>query len=311
MKNLEIVNNPLTLEEIKQFNFHCDEITNAINDRNRATGKIIQHVDSILKNQLWRGYYESPDSFIKDILNIEKPSYDRFAKANRMYLYLAEATTDEEEQASLSMMREGAYRELRRISTDGVKLLKYGDESTEEYQNRVNEKELKDFESVKDLWSKIYPHIRFHKEQENKILPNGACKISDSDITIASKVLYNTIEAIQDVENEKSIVDIEGVDYSLKEVVEKSEGYAPEVIDAMTRLGISEGLTEKLKRQKQHLREKLEESYVWDKYEGLVAFENGKLVIKSTYVTYDLLHELHDLIGETTSISVRRTNKKI
>lgn len=316
MKILEPINEE-SFAVINDYDFHFNEIASAINERNRATGKIVRHVEVILKEELWKGHFDSAEDFVKIVLNLEKSSYDRLAKANRMYLYLVENTNNDEEKATLSVMKEGAYRELRRIATDGIKILKSGNESNEEYLLKLEKKENEDFELIKDLWNKIYPHIRFHKEQDGRILPNGACHISESDITFASKVLQETIEAIEQIDSGKkldeiSIADIDGKNYSIAEVIKESGEYAPQVIDAMNRLGISQGLTEKLKRQNQHIRDRLEQTHTWDRYDGICKInENGQLIICNDRVEYNMSHELSDLIGIEVSISVRRPNRKL
>lgn len=318
MTNIQILEKTndiiLSPPEKEELNFHLNEISKLIEERNRATGKIVTHISEILSKKLWKEDYNSPEHFIKTVLNLEKSSFERFAKANRMYLYLVQQTDDKDEQTTLSMMNESAYRELRRIATGGFKILKKGGETDEDYQMRLYEKEYEDNVLIHNLWKNIYPNIRFSKSP----LPNGGINITANDILISCNIIQSTMEALQLVSDgeeasQVSIGSLNGSDIALSDVIEASGDHSVEVIESLNKLKINEALIEKLNRQKQHIRDKLEQSFVFDKYEGILRIKNGKLFIENDNYIYDLSLEFADLIKNEvfTSISVKRPNRLI
>lgn len=316
MTNIQILEKTndtiLSTFEKEELNFHLSEIGKLVEERNRATGKIVTHVSEILNKKLWKEDYNSPEHFIKTILNLEKSSFERFAKANRMYLYLVQQTDDKDEQTTLSMMSESTYRELRRIATGGFKVLRKGGETDEDYQMRLYEKEYEDNVLIHNLWKNIYPNLRFSKPP----LPNGGINITANDILISCNIIQNTMHALQLVSNgeegnQVSIATLNGSDIAVNDLLEASGDHSIEVIESLNKLQINEALIEKLNRQKQHIKDKLEQSFVFDKYEGILRIKDGKLFIENNNSLYDLSLEFADLIKDEvfTSISIKRPNR--
>lgn len=318
MKNslVKIQQNSLSKNEKEEFGSLLRKIKDAINDRNLATSRLITYVSEVLRKKLWVDDYESENEFIKSILHMHYVSYSRFAKANRIYLYLRSVANNEEEKLVLSLMKESTYRELRRIATNGNKPIMIKGETEEQYRNRIYQEEQEDLKLIRDLWSKIYPHIRNAKIDNNKVLPTGGFYISENDILIASQILQKTLDALNKATNGAdlstiSVGEIGGRDISLEDIVNMADEYSPEVIDAINRLGISEAITEKLKRQNQHIKDKLNKAYTFDRYSGVLFLKNGRLCIDTQIGVIDLAQEVGDLIDnkQHTVISIRRMKR--
>lgn len=294
---------PLSEPEQREFQNRCQIIAESVNQRNKATSVIVAQVDFILQKSLWRGEYNSEEEFIRAVLNLEKASCMRYIKAHRMFLYLSQRTDDAEEIATLSMMRENAYRELRRIATGGEKLLKSGAETNEDFQKRLEDKEASDLESVFELWSWMYPKIKFHKiETRTGLLPGGnGFSVTEGDIIASAKVLHDISQGM-----EESRIEVDGKHLSMQEIEEAGGDVAPEVLDALATLAVSTNLTENLQRHRQHIRDSYEKQYVWDKFEGTFEYENGKFIIKTPLTKIDFLREIADLMGKEAAISIRR-----
>ncbi len=129
-------------------------------------------------------------------------------------------------------------------------------------------------------------------------------------------VLQQTIDAVRQISegvplNEITASTLEGADRSMEVVIEKSGEHAPEVIDALTELGISEALTEKLKRERNHIRDSLEKRYDYDKIEGTLMFVNNRLVIQNQYGLIDLASEWNDVLNKETIVTIRRVKRDI
>lgn len=309
----------LTDEERTRFEYHSNQIRDGIKKGQEARNEVITHVLTILNSNppLWREHYESEEDYVKTELNIEMSSFWRNVKDNKNYLYLIGNTEDVDEQISLSRMRSSAYRELRQLATDNKPLLKKGGESDEDYRNRLEEKEKEDSILIQELWSEVYKRIsKFKRESDTGIYPNGGYSITARDISETCLVLQRVMEVPKLLNDgvkpsDIAISTLEGKDISLQEVIDTGNKYASQVIEAVTDLGVSEALTEKLKRQNTHIQDSLEKRYKWDQYPGILIYEDGRLKIQNQYVTYDLLEEWSDLLNKETSISIRRTIRQI
>ncbi len=178
MTELAIVaNNPLlSPEEKEEYKYHSLQIEKSIHRGQEAKRELISHVLHIIDNGLWREDYSSEEEYVKTELNMENlSSFRREAKNNRNYLHLLANAEDKDEEISLTRMRGLAYRQLRKLATDGKPVLKRGGESEEEYKKRLDEKETQDSEMVLELWKEVYPRIvRFKESSNTGHYPNGS-----------------------------------------------------------------------------------------------------------------------------------------
>lgn len=302
----------LSKEEQEAFNERFNKMREAIHLGQVALKDLVENVVYILDHKLWRGQYASEEEFIKTELNIEKSSFERKAKGVRNYVYLLASTDDPDEQETLTRMTPSAYRELRQLATDNSHVLKKGGESDESYKSRLQEKEATDAELIADLWKEIYPRVvRFKRESETGVYPTGGYSITAKDITETARVIAQTINIPRQIEEGRSpseiaVGSLEGRDISLEEVIEKGGDYTSDVISAVVDLGVSEALTEKLSRQREHIKESLEKKYVYDKYIGTLVLKYNRLIIENEYGDHDLLSEFSDMIDQETVISIRR-----
>lgn len=267
---------PLSKEERKQFNFHLKKISESIKKKNKATSNLIQHVNELLDKQLWRESYNSPDEFIQDVLRINESYYYRYAKANRTYLYLYKQTTDDNEKATLNLMTESVYRELRLIATDRHSNMNVRGENAIQYKERMKQVEQEQLILIKSLWDKLYPFLRQKKESQNKILSDGGFMINTTDIIKASSMLSENLSNYLNSES-----------------------------------NLNKDEIAKIKKQKNRIDIRLSNGHVWDKYEGVLKIIDGRLFIENRLNKYDLSYELADLIKHKTPtvISVRRSNR--
>lgn len=308
----------LTEEERQEFEYHSFQIEAGIKKGQEARNQVVTHILNVISRNppLWREKYSSEEEYIKTELNIEVSSFWRLVKANKNYLFLLDNAKDQEEQITLSRMRESAYRELRQIATDNKSLLKRKGETDEEFQLKLQEKESIDNQLVQDLWNNIYPKIKkFKLESNTGLYPQGGFAISARDITETSAVLQNILNIPKQIEQgipleNISVGSFNGEEISFSEVIESTDNTA-EVIDYISSLEVSEHLNEKLKRQNQHIRDSLEKKYEYDRFDGILIYEDGRLKIENESGKYDLLENWGDLLGKETSVSIRRLIRTI
>lgn len=308
---------PLSKEEREQFEYYSTQIQQCVRRGREARTEMIEYVLSILNSDppLWREHYASKEDYIRTELNIEKSSFDRMKKDNRNFLYLVGNTDDPDEQITLNRMSDYSYRELRNLAINNEPILKKGGETDEEYRERLEIKDREDVVLIQDLWNQIYPRIvRFKRESNTGIYPNGGYAVTAGDIRGTCLVLQQVMEVPRQLNEgvdpkDIAVSNLEGRGISLQDVMDTGGEYATEVIDAVTQLGISEALIENKMRQNVHIRDNLEKRYSYDQYEGKLIYEDGTLKIVNKHNVYDLLREWSDLLGRDTSISVRRTLK--
>lgn len=309
----------LTQEEKELFEFHSSEIQTGIKKGIEARNEVISHVLAVIESEppLWREHYSSEEEYVKTELNIEMSSFWRSVKDNKNYLYLFANTEDPDEQITLSRMRGAAYRELRQLATDNKPLLKKGGEKDEDYREKLVIKEKEDLILVQQLWSEIYPRIvKFKKESNTGIYPNGGYSITAKDITETCVVIHqiaNIPRLLAEGVPPSAIPvsSIEGEDISLQEVMDASGDETINVIEILKDRGVDEALVEKLKRQNSYIEDSLKKKYVYDQYVGKLIYEDGRLKIENQYMKYDLINEWSDLLEKETSISVRRVNREL
>lgn len=291
----------LTEVERSEFQKCCDVIAENIRIGNKATAKILDELENILRKKLWREDFSSEKEFIHSTLGIEVSSAHRKIKDRKTYLYLVSKAEDDEEVESLSYMNDFAFREIRRIATDNENVLQRSNETEEEYYERFEAKQLDDFEAIENLWKWIYPKVKFHRYESQKgILTNGGVKVTSGDILESSKVLQDLLHS-----PETAKIELENRDITISEIEEASAGASNEVINALATLAVSENLREKLQRQKQHIRDSLEKTYDYDEYEGVFEYKNGNLIIKTPYAEIDIIKQVSKLIGKQGKITIR------
>lgn len=265
----------LSKKERNELKYRCNKITESIKKKNKATSDLVIHINEVLVKKLWRENYDSSAHFIKEVLDVHEAYYYRYAKANRMYLYLYDLAKDEQERVVLGLMKEATYRELRSIATDVTNKVRNPNEDADKYKIRIQNQEDIDLQLIKELWSKIYPIIKRNKTDDNKLLGNSGFTISTRDIISASRKVKEVIDKLLDNKN------------------------------------LEPKIREQLIKQKNRIYRKLSDGYVWDRYIGKIKIKDGRLVLQSKGIEYDLASELSDVIlsGESTIISIRRSNK--
>lgn len=268
---------PLTAEEKKQYKFYFRKITDSIKKKNKATSELVTYVNEFLNKKLWRENYNSPDDFIQDVLKIDESYYYRYAKANRMYLYLNERAKDNCEKITLGLISETVYREIRLCATDRINNMTLKGETYEERKERLKLAETEQLELIKDFWDKIYPYLKKVKQNQNKILPSDGFMITYIDVRNAASQLSEFLTGY------------------LEEATTKDE----EII--------------KLEKQKNKIDLRLSTGYMWDRYTGVLKIIDGRLIIQNKFNTYDFINEVSDLIKNkvSTVISIRRSNNWI